>query len=99
MLMQSHVYSENSFVIDLLPALPDEWENGSFTRLKARGNITVNAEWNNGRLEKAELIPENNCVIKLYGDYSVSPAVDSNLKNGVTSFSASKGTAYTVKLK
>lgn len=99
MLMQSHVYSENSFVIDLLPALPDEWENGSFTRLKARGNITVNAEWNNGRLEKAELIPENNCVIKLYGNYSVSPAVDSNLKNGVTSFSASKGTAYTVKLK
>ena len=94
MLLQSHVYSENSFVIDLLPALPDEWKDGSFTGLKARGNITVNAEWKNGRLEKAELIPENDGVIKLYGRYEISDT-ETEYRSGCTCFKAIKRTKYT----
>ena len=94
MLLQSHVYSENSFVIDILPALPDEWKDGSFTGLKARGNITVNAEWKNGRLEKAELIPENDGVIKLYGRYEISDT-ETEYRSGCTCFKAIKRTKYT----
>jgi alpha-L-fucosidase 2 len=38
-----------------LPALPKAWANGSFRGLRARGNITVDAEWREGQLVKAVL--------------------------------------------
>lgn len=34
--------------ITLLPALPQQWNTGSFSGLRARGAYTINAEWENG---------------------------------------------------
>jgi alpha-L-fucosidase 2 len=45
MLMQSH-----GDVIQLLPALPDEWPNGRITGLRARGGYQVDFAWENGKV-------------------------------------------------
>ncbi len=59
MLMQSHVrtWSGGHLVhrIDLLPALPGEWPEGSVRGLVARGPVQVDIEWKLGRIVRAEL--------------------------------------------
>ena len=41
--------------IHLLPALPQAWAEGSVTGLKARGNVTVDVAWKDGKLTSATL--------------------------------------------
>jgi alpha-L-fucosidase 2 len=50
MLMQSH-----EGYIDLLPALPAAWNDGSFQGLLARGNVEVSANWTKGKADAVKL--------------------------------------------
>lgn len=51
--------------IQLLPALPSQWQKGSITGIKARGNVTVGIKWLNGDLNYCELIPKYSGFYKI----------------------------------
>lgn len=60
MLMQSHAGE-----IDLLPALPKEWAEGSVTGLRARGGFTVDIGWKDGKLHEAEVKAQQTRDVKI----------------------------------
>lgn len=71
MLIQSHVYDDNAYIIQLLPSLPNEWKQGEFTGLKARGGFEVDVKWENGKIVSAKVksLLGNICKIWYNGKY------------------------------
>jgi alpha-L-fucosidase 2 len=61
MLMQSHLGE-----IHVLPALPDEWSEGSIRGIKSRGGFTISIEWKNGLVKKVLITSTlgGNCRIR-----------------------------------
>ena len=64
MLLQSHLG-----FIQLLPALPDAWKDGSISGLCAKGNFEIAMVWENGKLKEATILSKagGNCTIKYAG--------------------------------
>jgi alpha-L-fucosidase 2 len=52
--------------IHLLPALPEVWAQGAITGLKARGGYTVDMNWENKQLTKANIKAsvDGNCTVR-----------------------------------
>lgn len=80
MLLQSHMG-----FIQLLPALPNAWKDGSISGICAKGNFEVDMIWENNQLKEATLRSGagGNCVIR-YGDKMLS-------------FKTIKGQSYQIK--
>lgn len=67
MLLQSH-----EGFLRILPALPASWESGSISGLKARGDITVAMEWQDGKLAHLNLKSKKQKQLKIkYADDEV----------------------------
>ena len=80
MLLQSHMG-----FIQLLPALPDAWKDGSIQGVCAKGNFEIDMIWKDGLLKEATLLSKagQNCTVKYAGK--------------TISFKTAKGRSYQLK--
>ena len=86
----------------LLPALPDEWREGSIRGLRGKGGFGVDIAWRDCKLASAEITSDKggecrlcaNCVVSITcgGD-----SVASRIENGVVIFDTEAGKKYSVK--
>lgn len=67
MLIQSH-----EGYIEILPALPDRWESGTFRGLTARGGFSVDAEWKNKKLINAAVTSLSGKTLRLKTEYGIT---------------------------
>ena len=86
MLLQSHTDE-----IELLPALPKEWQNGSVKGLQARGGFTVDIEWKDGKVANYRIASPKTCEVKVRirneintvkADSTIEPLGEITLKAG-----------------
>ena len=88
--------------VNILPALPDEWNSGHVYGLKAKGGFTVDINWVEGKLTTADIYSElggelrlrANCVVSITcGGESVNSCID----DGVIIFNTEQGKTYNIK--
>ena len=106
MLLQS-----NAGYINLLPALPDVWENGSVDGLVARGNFEISMAWDFGRITTTEITANNGGECKVLNPWSessvgmkvykdgqeVATTVEANTLGDVYTFQTEAGAVYELK--
>jgi len=52
-------------LLELLPALPANWKEGSVSGIRARGGITVDMDWENSRVTSLTLTAQQACKVQL----------------------------------
>jgi len=95
MLIQSH-----EGVIDLLPSLPDEWDEGAFNGVKARGGFELGLKWKEKDISEVEILSKYGNPCRIYAGGKVRVKTDGksvrlkSYDDGSFSFNTIKGGVY-----
>lgn len=66
-LVQSHASIDGRRLVQLLPALPADWREGSVTGSRARGGVAVDLGWSHGRVEWVRLTSSQDVSVWVEG--------------------------------
>ena len=95
MLMQSH-----EGIIQLLPAVPDEWTEGHFDGVCARGGFELDMQWENKTITEVEVLSKAGKTCRIYAGekFTVSKAgkkvASKTYDDGSIEFKTIKGGSY-----
>ncbi len=97
MLIQSH-----EGIIDLLPALPDDWSEGTFQGVCARGGFELMMAWENGEITRVDLLSKSGLPCRIDPGGKVRVEKDGKRirlethGDGSVSFDTEEGGVYTL---
>ena len=83
MLVQSRDTDGNAIAVELLPALPAAWEQGSVRGLRLRGGVTIDLSWSQHQVQSATLHATHVVRLKIASP-SISSEKSVQLREGET---------------
>ena len=95
MLLQSH-----TGIIRVFPAVPHEWKDLSFNKLRAEGAFLISAGMENGIVNKMEIESEKGGEIKIFNPFNNAEIKTSSpyeLKDNILTFNTKTGQKITIK--
>lgn len=98
MLMQSQ-----DGIIRLLPALPDEWDQGEVQGMVARGAFELNFAWQNKQLIRLNILSRAGGVCRLYSEKKLKITINGKsikprmTQPGIVEFDTKAGESYEVR--
>lgn len=103
MLLQSH-----EGYIEPLPALPENWKDGAYNGLLARGNFEISTRWQNGKIKDMKIVSRKGglCRIKYTGisGAEITETFGNNIRfkvinENIVEFKTQEGGSYQVEFK
>ncbi|MCD8135359.1 MAG: hypothetical protein LUH01_05155 [Parabacteroides gordonii] len=103
MLLQSH-----EGYIEPLPALPENWKDGAYSGLLARGNFEIFTRWQNGKIKDMKIVSRKGglCRIKYTGisGAEITKTFGNNIRfkvinENIVEFKTQEGGSYQVEFK
>ena len=88
--------------IRFLPALPESWNEGEVTGLRARGGFEVDFSWDSGRLQQATILSTAGkvCRVRVERPFAVThggkPVVAARAEDNVIEFKTASGQKYSL---
>ena len=88
--------------IDLLPAIPQNWKDGSFKGFCARGAFVISLDWKDGAVTKGEILSKagTDCHLRSHTPFKVFGIQQSAQKVGdwyELSFPTQEGQSYRIQ--
>ena len=99
MLMQSQ-----DAAINLLPALPEEWQSGEFRGVRTRGGFELDLQWEDRQITRLKVTSKAGGTFRMRSDSELNMTVNGTRrllipKDGIVEFPTAKGVEYLLQKK
>ncbi len=94
MLLQSHLGEIGKRITELLPALPDKWQKGEVSGLRARGNFEIDIIWEHGKAKQVRIKAFSDGIFRLKLNERTAnfrTDADCDEQNGIVTIPMKKG--------
>ena len=89
--LQEMLLQEHEGFIKLLPAIPEEWDNLEFKKLRSYGGLLVSLKYKDGKIVKLEFLTKGARTVKIKDTYGLADILGVKAEDGFVTLDLKRG--------